>query len=114
MPVIVVNDNAAGAATVQNAIDGLKFDTLDGPALITLYASTSNEGDTISYSVGQNDFLVDAEPNTEAASGVVDTDRDAILVREPVPSGKQFLRMVHGAAGNIKAMLVIEEVPQGF
>jgi len=112
MPTIVNNETAAAAATVQNAIDGLRFDTLLGPTLISLWSAAGVEGDTISFSVGTEEFLVDAESNTEAGSGVADTDRDQILFREPIDfAGKMFLRVVFGAAASLKTIINIEEVP---
>jgi hypothetical protein len=96
-------------ATSANALNGLKFDEIPSPgALVTLYASCVTAGDTIGFSVGSEDYLVDAEPNVEIAADVVDTDRDAILVREPCGPGKAFLRIAATTAVNF--LLVLEYV----
>jgi hypothetical protein len=96
-------------ATTANALNGLKFDEIPSPgALVTLYASCVTAGDTIGFSVGSEDYLVDAEPNIESSADVVDTDRDAILVREPVGPGKAFLRITATTAVNF--LLVLEYV----
>jgi len=89
MPSIRVNNSPAGTS---NAVDGLQFqDVPPGGALVTIYASTAVAGGSISYSVGTERFLVACNPNVESAADVVDTRRDMVLDREPVPGGKQFL-----------------------
>lgn len=94
-------------ATSANALNGLKFEDIPpGGALVSLYASGVTAGDTISYSVGSEDFLVDAQTNIEASADVVDTDRDQILFQEPVPEGKQFLSITATTAVNY--ILVLE------
>lgn len=106
MPSIMRKNVAAGTA---NDLNGLKFEDIPSPgALVTLYASTAVAGGLISYSVGTEDFLVDAAVNIEAAADVVDIDRDLVLNREPVPPGKQFL----GVDAQIcNYLLIIEELP---
>jgi len=63
------------AASTQDALTSLKFKTQDRPALVTLYASANAISGAISFSVGQTEFLVSAEPNLEVANQVVDTDQ---------------------------------------
>jgi hypothetical protein len=104
MPAIKITDQASAA----NALDGLKFQELLAPALISLYLSCVTATDTASYSVGSEDFLKNANPNIEVAANVVDVKRDQVLFQEPVPSGKQFLETVATTAINF--LLVIEEV----
>lgn len=106
MPSIMRKNVAAGTA---NDLNGLKFEDIPSPgALVTLYASTAVAGGLISYSVGTEDFLVDAAVNIESSADVVDTDRDMVLNREPVPPGKQFL----GVDTQIcNYLLIIEELP---
>jgi len=108
MPSIRLSNVAAGTA---NALDGLQFQDIPEPgALVSIYATTPIAGGLISYSVGTERFLVDASVNIEAAADVVDTQRDMILDREPVPAGKQFLA-VDTQVGNV--LLVIEDLPSG-
>jgi len=105
MPSISLKNVAAGTA---NALDGLNFQELLGGALITIYASTPTAGGSISYTVGSEQFLVNAELNIEGSVDVVSTEVDMILDREPVPKGKQFLA-VNAQIGNV--IVVIEKTP---
>ena len=106
MPSIRLTNVAAGTA---NALDGLQFQDIPEPgALVTIYASTAVALGTISYSVGTERFLVDASVNIEIAVDAVDTQRDMILDREPVPAGKQFLA-VDGQVAQF--LVVIEDLP---
>lgn len=108
MPSIRLTNVAAGTA---NALDGLQFQDIPEPgALLSIYASTAVALGTISYSVGTERFLVDASINIEIAVDAVDTNRDMVLDREPVPAGKQFLS-VDGQVANL--LVVIEDLPSG-
>ena len=93
-------------ATTDDALNGLNFKVQNRPALVSLYASGANEGDTISFLVNSLSFLEDATANVEAASGVVDTDRDALLIREAVPAGEY--RMPLTMTADMAFLLIIE------
>lgn len=94
------------AADTDNALDGKKFQEIpDGGAFVSIYASTPTNGAKISYSVENEDHLVNAEVNVEASADVIDTDRDMILDREPVGRGKQFLSISDQIAN---VLIVIE------
>ena len=108
MPSIKLNNVAAGTA---NALDGLQFQDIPEPgALISIYASTAVALGLISYSVGTERFLVNAGVNLEIAADAIDTARDMVLDREPVPAGKQFLA-VDDQVCNV--LVVIEDLPAG-
>jgi len=107
MPSIRLSNIAAGTA---NALDGLQFQDIPQPSLVTIYASTAVAGGLFSYSVGTERFMVDASVNIERSADEVGTDVDMVLDREPVPAGKQFLS-VDAQVGNV--LVVIEEVPVG-
>lgn len=108
MPSIKLSNVAAGTA---NALDGLQFQDIPEPgALVSIYASTPTAAGLISYSVGTERFLVNASVNIEIATDAVDTNRDMVLDREPVPAGKQFLA-VDDQIGNF--LVVIEDLPSG-
>ena len=108
MPSIRLSNVAAGTA---NALDGLQFQDIPEPgALVSIYASTAVAAGLISYSVGTERFLVSASVNVEIAADAVDTNRDMVLDREPVPAGKQFLA-VDAQIGNL--LVVIEDLPSG-
>lgn len=102
MPAIALKNVAAGTA---NALDGLKFQNLPTPSLITLYATTAVAGGNIDFSVDSEDFLNAAQVNIEASADVVDVDRDLVLSREPVPAGKMFLAV---NAQIVNFLLIIE------
>jgi len=105
MPSIRVNN----AGVQANAVDGLQFQDIPaGGALVTIYASTAVALGLISYSVGTERFLVDCGPNVEIVADAVDTQRDMVLDREPVPAGKQFLAV---AAQVCNFLIVIEDLP---
>ena len=106
MPSIRLNEVAAGTV---NCLDGLQFQDIAAPgALLSIYGSTAVVGGTISYSVGTERFLVNAALTDESAQGTVDTQRDLVLDREPVPSGKQFLAVDSQTAS---LLVVIEQLP---
>lgn len=95
------------SAPSENALEGLKFSVQNGPALVTMYAATATAGETLSFSVNNQDVLVDAPLNVQVAADVLDTDRDQILFREVVPAGKYYLR-APAVATELDYMLVIE------
>lgn len=99
-----IRRNAAG--TTADALTGLQFKIQYAPFLASLYASGATEGDVVSFSVGSNQYLVNAQVNVESASGVVDTDRDQVLFREMCPAGEIFMPMTMTAA--VQFLLVIE------
>lgn len=106
MPAIMLKNVAAGTA---NALDGLQFQDIPEPgALVTIFGSTAAAGGNLDYRVGTESFLQAAQVNIESAADVVDTDRDQVLVREPVPAGKQFLS-VNAQVCNV--LVMIEELP---
>jgi len=107
MPSIRLSNIAAGVA---NALDGLQFQDIPSPSLVSIYASTAVAGGLISYSVGTERFLVDASVNIERSADEVGTNVDGVLDREPVPAGKQFLN-VDAQVCNV--LVVIEELPAG-
>lgn len=107
MPAISLKNVAAGTA---NALDGLEFQDIPEPgALVSIFGSTAVAGGNVNYKVGTESFLAAAELNIESSADVVDTDRDQILMREPVPAGKQFLA-VNAQVCNV--LVIIEELPQ--
>jgi len=106
MPSIRLSNTAASTA---NSVDGLQFQDIPAPgALVSIYASTAVAGGNISYSVGTERFLVAASVNIESSADVVDTDRDLVLDREPVPAGKQFLAVDDQICNTL---VVIEQLP---
>ena len=106
MPSIRLSNVAAATA---NALDGLRFQEIKHPgALVTIYATTAVAGGTIDYGIGSESFLIAGSVNIESGADLVQTERDKVLDREPVPPGKQFLA-VDGQVANV--LVVIEELP---
>ena len=106
MPSIRLSNVAAATA---NCLDGLQFQDIPGSgALVSIYASTAVAAGNVSYSVGTERFLVASSCNIESSADVVNTERDLILDREPVPAGKQFLA-VDDQICNV--LVVIEQLP---
>jgi len=97
------------AAATDDALQGLKFKTQGSPALVTLAASSATGGETLSFSVGSNEFTSAALINLEAASQMVDMQRDIILQQEAVPAGEYFLN-VPVVAADMSFCLIIEPV----
>ncbi len=95
-------------ATTADALNGLNFNVQNRPALISLWASTDDEGDVISFLVNSLSFLEDAEVNLELTSGTVQTNADQILFREGVPAGQYRLPAI--VTADTKFLLVIEPV----
>jgi len=79
------------ATATQDALSGLKFKTLTGPALITLAVSAGTAGEDVSLSVDSQEFVSQGEVNLEVANEVVDMERDVLLFEEVVPAGEMFL-----------------------
>jgi len=95
--------------TAANALNGLKFAKLAGPALISLWLSTVTAGDTASFSVGDREILRLAEPNIEISADVCDTGRDQVLFAEPAEGGEDlFLAITAGTAMNF--LVLIDEL----
>jgi len=94
--------------TTTDALNGLRYKVQGRPALVSLYASAVTATDIISFAVDSQDFLTNASPNIEASADVVDTDRDQILFREPVPAGEYFIPLTATTAVNF--LVVIEQL----
>jgi hypothetical protein len=80
-------------AAAENALEGLKFSVLNSPALVSLYASSGTAGNSLSFSIGDRDILVDAAINLEVRDRTIDTSVDALLIQEAVPAGKMYLNL---------------------
>jgi len=94
-------------ASNVNAVANLQFSTI-GPegALLTLFASCVTAGDVISCTVGGKNIADLAQPNVEISADVVDTDRDLLFAREPVPPGDILLPITATTAVNF--LLILE------
>lgn len=95
-------------ANTENALEGLKFSVTNSPALVSLFAAGATQGDSITFSVGDVEVMVNTPVNVQSATGVLDTDRDALLVQERIPAGKLFLAV--DVTTELDYMLVIEPI----
>lgn len=95
--------------TAANALNGLKFVKLAGPALVSLWLSGVTATDTVGLSVGDREVLNAANPNIEISADVVDTARDQVLFAEPAEGGEElFMPVVATTAVNF--LVLIDEV----
>lgn len=99
----------ANQATAPNALNGLKFVKLSGPALISLWASAVTVTDIIGLSVGDREVLNAAAPNIEISADVVDTSRDQILFAEPAEGGEELFMPVTATTA-VGFLVLIDEV----
>jgi len=95
--------------TAANALNGLKFSKLAGPALISLYSAGVTAGDTVSFSIGDREILTLGQPNIEVSADVCDVGRDQILFAEPAEGGEDlFMPVTVTTAQNF--LVVIDEL----
>ena len=78
-------------ADADNALNGLKFSKLLGPALISLWAAGVTVLDRLDFSIGDREVLKNADVNIEISADVVDTGRDQMLWAEPAEAGDLFM-----------------------
>ena len=97
-------------AAADDVLSGLKFKVQGSPALITLAATAASAGDTLSFSVGSQEFVAQAVINLEAADRVVDAERDIILQQEAVPAGEYYLAIPTVTGTDVTYLLIIEPV----
>jgi len=79
-----------------NALSNLKFAKIGlNGAVVTLFGSTAVAGGQMTFSAedGNRDLMNLAEPNVEVVADAVDTDRDMLLLNEPVGPGEMFLQV---------------------
>lgn len=104
MPSIKISNQGTSA----NALNGLKFEKLAGPALISFWCSGVTVTDTVSFSVGDREILRLANPNLEATDRVA-SDSDQILFAEPAEGGEDlFLAVTAGTAVNF--LVLVDEL----
>jgi len=72
-------------ATNVDALNGLRFAKLAGPALVSFWGSGVTAGDTISMLFGDRSVLNLGQPSIEISADVVDKARDQMLWGEPAP-----------------------------
>ena len=98
----------ANQATSTDALNGLKFSKLAGAALISLWLSAVTVTDTVSFSVGIREVLVNANPNLEVAD-VVQTNRDGVLFSEPAEPGATLFMPVTASTA-VGFLVAIDEL----
>ena len=78
-------------AADPNALSNLRFSNPKRPAAISLWASSVTAGEDLTFGVDEMVIGEALEINLEIANQVVDTGRDQLLFREPVPPGQYIL-----------------------
>ena len=97
------------SAATDDALSGLKFKVQGSPALVSLYASTETATETVSFSVGSQEFLSGGVMNVQTDDSVK-INECALLQQEAVPAGEYYLSFP-ACAGTINFVLMIEPVP---
>jgi len=105
MPSICIRNQV----TAANALNGLKFSKLAGPALLSLALSSVTVTDTVSFSVGDREILRLANPSIEISADVVDWGRDQVLFAEPAEGGEDLFMAVTATTA-VGFLLVIDEL----
>lgn len=105
MPVIKRKVTASNA----NVLSTLRFSNPISPAAVSLWAVGQAADGTLSFGVDSELVVESAIMNVQSAAGVVDTDRDQILFREPVPGGQYVLDITLG--GTDAYYLLVQELP---
>ncbi len=86
------------AAPTANALSTLRFSNPKRGALVSLFASSPTAGEDLTFGVDDVIVVEAAEVNLEVANQTIDTNRDQILFREPVPPGQYVLNVPAVAA----------------
>jgi len=94
------------SGTTADANNGRTFSDI-GPrgAILSLWASGDDAGDTIALTVGDKQILVASEVNIENSADVIAVDRDQLLFNEIVPGGHIFIPIV--ATSEVQFLLSI-------
>ena len=93
----------------DNALNGLKFSKLLGPALISLWAAGVTVLDRIDFSIGDREVLKNGDVNIEISADVVDALRDQLVFDSVV--GRGNLRVPIGAVTTeIQGLLSVEPI----
>lgn len=90
------------AATTADAEATRKFAVIPQPgAVLNVWASCVTATDTFGLSVGDKEIMVNGSVcNIEAATTVVDIDRDQVVINEVIPGGQLFLPVTVTTAMN--------------
>jgi len=96
-------------ATNVDALNGLRFSKLAGPALVSFWAAGVTAGDTVSMLFGDRSVLNLGQPSIEISADVVDGARDQILYGEPAPGGVDISLPVTATTA-VNFRVVIDEI----
>ena len=106
MPVIKRTVTAASS----NLLSTLRFTNPASPAAVSLWASAAAAGNALSFGVDSELVMEAGVVNLEIADRVVDTNRDQMLFREPVPAGQYVLDLPTLTGADVTYLLV-QELP---
>lgn len=75
------------ASESDNVLEGTNFQFIEGPALVTVWASCEDYTDVeMNFKIGSFDVVEDGVPNTEQAAGEIDLQRDLVVDRQLIPA----------------------------
>lgn len=75
-------------AVTNDAIATEEIRRVERPSVVDMWASTDDEGDTLGLLLNKTEIMPTGRVNVEAASGVVDTNRDQCVFGEVVGAGQ--------------------------
>lgn len=86
--------SVAAASTSSNILAGTQFEYIEGPAIVSIWASAENYAQmVVNFKVGGLSICEDAVPNTETAAGIVDRQRDLLVQAQFIPPGRHLCRL---------------------
>jgi len=104
-------------ATAANVLSGSNVEFINGPALVSLYASATVVGEEVTFQNGAAQTFVDASaPNVASAAGIVRKDTDGLCEGVLVNGAHLILRLFDaaGAGATINWLVIVEPIPAGM
>lgn len=101
MPTVRSEISVAAGATEKNILNGTEFATLPYDAYVSLYATQEATGLLVTLRATGLMVMDEGTPNVDA-NGVVNTQQDGLIGKEPLPAGTALLFSAQNpTAGNI-------------
>lgn len=104
-------------ATNANVLSGSNVEFINGPALVSLYASATVVGNSITFQNGSAaTFVDDSAANVASAAGIVRKDTDGMCEQVLVNGAHLILKLFDsgGAGCTINWLVIVEPIPAGM
>jgi len=96
---VMKNQAILAVAAIENVLEGLDFQQLPWPALISLYASVSAVTATIGFKFDSEAIAADGSlPNVAVGAGIVRKDTDVLFFEEFAPAFTNLKLRAQGSA----------------